>query len=184
MTWVSTTPARLAATVLTLALTTAAALTGAPPAGAATGFAAVPLSSFDQHLLADINSARTAHGLRRLTVVAGTTDVAHGWTCHQAANRVLSHNQRLGAQLATHGSRLWTTYAENVGYVAATAGAGALFRAYMNSAPHRANILDPSARYVGIWSMRGGSFRWNTIDFVGSQSDSYLNSYGSARASC
>src|SRR5881398_2054530 len=90
------------------------------------------LSAFDARLLYDINHARTIRGIRALTVVAGTTDVAHGWSCHMAGISLLSHNLRLGAQLATHGSYWWTTYGENVGIVRSTSGADTLFRAYMN----------------------------------------------------
>jgi uncharacterized protein YkwD len=143
-----------------------------------------PLSRFDQRLLDDINHARAAQGLRALTPAAGTTDVAHHWTCHLASTKSLEHNGRLGSQLDSHGSRSWTTYAENVGYVGHRSGADKLFRIYMQSPEHRDNILDPSMRYVGLWSKRSGKFRFNTIDFVGSHSNAYRSSYGSERASC
>jgi len=142
------------------------------------------LSTFDSRLLADMNHARTARGMRALTAVAGTTDVAHGWSCHMAGVSLLSHNLRLGALLETHGSYWWTTYGENVGVVPTTAGADTLFRAYMASPEHRANILDPSYRYVGVWSKSAGGFRWNTVDFVGSALSSYKYSYGPTRRTC
>jgi len=143
-----------------------------------------PLSSFDARLLADINHARAAHGLRGLTAVAGTTDVAHGWSCHMATYRTLAHNLRLGGQLPTHGSSLWTTYGENVGSESATASADSLYRAYMASPMHRANILDRSYRYVGIWTKTRGTRRWNTLDFVGSATSSYNYRYGATRSTC
>jgi uncharacterized protein YkwD len=144
----------------------------------------VSLSSFDARLLADINRARSAHGIRRLIVVAGTTDVAHGWSCHLASLRSLAHNPSLSSQLASHGSYNWTTYGENVGMLPTTNGADALFRAYMHSAPHRANILDPDFRYVGIFTKRTAVFRWNTLDFVGRSSSSYSYGYGGTRKNC
>src|SRR3954466_15819857 len=98
----------------------------------------VSLSGFHAPPPPDLNRARSAHGIRRLIVVAGTTDVAHGWSCRLASLRSLAHNPSLASQLASHGSSNWTAYGENVGVVASTAGADALFRAYMNSAPHRA----------------------------------------------
>src|SRR3954449_12991180 len=112
----------------------------------------VSLSPFDARLLANINHARAARGIRRLVVVAGTTDVAHGWSCRLASLRSLAHNPSLGNQLESHGSYNWTTYGENVGMVSSNAGADALFRAYMNSPAHKANILDPSYRFVGIFT--------------------------------
>jgi hypothetical protein len=65
-----------------------------------------------------------------------------------------------------------------------TSGARSLFHAYMQSPGHRANILDRSARFIGVWSKKGNGFRWNTLDFVGSTSKSYTDSYGASRASC
>ena len=149
----------------------------------ATGYTPT-LSTFDARLLYDINHARIVRGIRPLTLVAGTTDVAHGWSCHLAGVSVLSHDLRLGALLETHGSYWWTTYGENVGVTPSTAGADTLFRAYMNSPGHRANILDRSYRYVGVWSKRSGVSRWNTIDFVGSAASSYNYGYGATRRTC
>lgn len=151
---------------------------------AAAGTYTPTLSAFDTRLLYDINHARTVRGIRALTLVAGTTDVAHGWSCHMGTYSTLSHDLRLGTLLETHGSFLWTTYGENVGVVSSTSGADTLFRAYMNSPAHRANILDRSYRYVGVWSKRSGGRRWNTIDFVGSTASSYSNAYGPARRTC
>jgi uncharacterized protein YkwD len=142
------------------------------------------LSSFDARLLYDINHARAAHGVRGLTVVAGTTDVAHSWSCHMAAGSTLSHNLRLGSAISSHGSSLWTTYGENVGVELSTASADALFRAYMASPMHRANILDRTYRYLGIWTKTSGSHRWNTLDFVGSTASSYNYGYGATRIHC
>src|SRR5262249_22018918 len=47
-----------------------------------------------------------------------------------------------------------------------SSNADALFTAYMNSPEHRANILDPSYRYLGIATVFTGSYSWNTMDFV------------------
>ena len=156
-----------------------------PLAGQAHATTTTPaLSTFDSRLLYDINHARAVRGIRALTLVAGTTDVAHGWSCHLAGVHLLSHNGRLGTLLESHGSYYWTTYGENVGMTASTAGADSLFRAYMNSPAHRANILDRSFRYVGVWTKRSGGRRWNTIDFVGSALSSYNYAYGGTRTTC
>lgn len=156
-----------------------------PLAGQANAAGSTPsLSAFDSRLLYDINHARTIRGIRALRVVAGTTDVAHGWSCHMAGVHLLSHNLRLGTLLETHGSYYWTTYGENVGMTASTAGADSLFRAYMNSPAHRANILDRTFRYIGLWTKSGGGMRWNTMDFVGSAASSYNYAYGGTRRTC
>ena len=160
------------------------ATTVSPLTESASAGAYLTLSSFDSRLLADINHARSARGIRKLDAVAGPTDDAHGWSCRLASLGSLLHNPSLGSQLASHGSSNWTTYGENVGMESAGAGADALFRAYMNSAPHRANILDPDYKYIGIYTKRTRLFRWNTLDFVGRSSSSYNYGYGSTRKSC
>ena len=156
-----------------------------PLAGQARAATSTPsLSAFDSRLLYDINHARTVRGIRALSLVAGTTDVAHGWSCHMAGASWLSHNSRLGTVLESHGSYFWTTYGENVGVTSSTAGADSLFRAYMNSPGHRANILDRTFRFVGVWTKGSGGRRWNTIDFVGSAAGSYSYAYGGTRRTC
>lgn len=142
------------------------------------------LSTFDTNLLHYINDARSARGIRRLTPVAGTTDVAHHWSCRLASSLLLSHDANLASALETHGSQLWTAYGENIGAQTTAYTARHLFRSYMNDPAHRANILDRSFRYVGIWSKRGSGWRWNTIDFVGSPVSSYSSTYGGTRVTC
>lgn len=171
-------------TLLVLVAVLAAGLAGLPRGTAAHASTLTPLSAFDARLLHHINHARAAHGLRPLTLAAGTTDVAHGWSCRLAADRDLAHNPTLGAALSTHGSDLWTAYAENVGMQAADSSARRLFKVYMASPEHRANILSSSARYLGLWSKRAGGFRYNTIDFVGTTTRSYDSDYGSTRRTC
>jgi len=146
------------------------------PAGSAQAAAAtvnaVRLNGYEAALIADINRTRGAHGLRALVVVAGATDVARRWSWHLAGAQVLSHNPSLVTNLEHAGSSAWTMISENVG----TAGAGdpgALFTAYMNSAPHRANILDPGARFVGVGVVQRGSAAWNTLDFTNAYSSTY-----------
>jgi len=128
-------------------------------------------SSYAARLLALVNAARQHQGLRPLTPAVGTTSVATAWTQHLADAGVLSHNPALAHQLATHGSSDWHTYGENVGE-GSPGDPYDLFRAYMNSPEHRANILDEDYRYVGVAVTFGGGLAWNTFDFV--------DSYGTA----
>jgi uncharacterized protein YkwD len=169
---------------ITLAGCLLAGVTAGPLATSAQATTAPSLTTFDSRLLYDINNARAARGIRKLVAVAGTTDIAHHWSCHQAYYLTLAHNLNLASQLVTHGSSLWTTYGENVGEQSSTYGADRLFRAYMNDAGHRANILDKGFRYVGLWSKRHDGRRYNTIDFVGSPISSYSYTYGATRVTC
>jgi uncharacterized protein YkwD len=175
---------KMAAALLGVAIATAAAPAMSLFTGTAEASTSPTMTKFDHRIIELINNTRMAHGLRPLMPAAGTSDVAHGWSCHMASQRVLAHNGRLSDDLTTHGSRLWTSYDENVGYIARTEGAKRLFNAYMNSPEHRANILDPSVRFIGSWTKIGGHKRYNTIDFVGSTTSSYNTSYGSMRTTC
>jgi uncharacterized protein YkwD len=175
---------KVAALSLGAGILTAGAVAIAPPATATTSVAGGTLTTFDSKLLSLINNVRASHGLRQLQVAAGTTDVAHGWSCHLATQQSLAHNGALLRELESHGSRYLNAYDENVGMSSTSSGAGWLFNAYMRSPEHRANILDPNGRYVGIWTKSNHGFRYNTIDFVGSRTTSYSASYGAMRTYC
>jgi uncharacterized protein YkwD len=170
--------------VIAAAAAVATSVVAGPLVSAADASTTPSLSHFDARLLHDVNNARSNHGLRKLTLVAGTTDIAHHWSCHLASALTLAHDLDLASKLDTHGSALWTTYGENVGMGSTSYGADRLFHSYMHDPSHRANILDPGFRYVGIWSKRHDGRRWNTIDFVGSPVSSYNTSYGSTKATC
>jgi uncharacterized protein YkwD len=142
------------------------------------------MSGFDVQLVRDINNARASRGLRRLALVAGTTDVAHRWSCHMARYRTMSHNPDLVRDLSGHGSAALTRYGENIAWQSGSYGADHMFRSYMRSPVHRANILNRSFRYVGVWTKRSPGRSWNTTDFVGAPVSSYHYSYGGMRVAC
>src|SRR3954447_16352170 len=141
------------------------AMLGVAAALAPSASAESTASAFGSRLVTLVNQARAEHGLRALTVTSGTSTVAAGWTSHMASQQALSHNPNLGAQLESHGSPNWTTYAENVA-LGESSSADAMFTSYMNSAEHRANILDSHVRYIGVGVVFTGSDAWNTLDFV------------------
>jgi uncharacterized protein YkwD len=168
----------LLASALTLAGSVAIALPqlAAPAEASATTVNSVRLNGYEATILADINSARSSHGLRALAVTAGTTDVARRWAWHLAGAQFLSHNPSLASAIGSAGSSAWGMVSENVGS-APYDDPAMLFDAYMNSAPHRANILDPQARYIGVGVVDRGDTAWNTLDFT----DAYSTSYGVTR---
>ena len=173
-------PARLMITVA-MAATTAAGF-AVPQALSTTAFAAasrvdaVRLNGFEAELAADINAARRKAGLRPLRVVAGPTDVARRWSWRMANAQSLLHNPSLVSDLEHAGSRAWTMIAENVG-MGPAGDPEALFQAYMNSPPHKANILDASSRFLGIGIVERAGISWNTLDFT----NAYSNTYGHTR---
>jgi uncharacterized protein YkwD len=136
----------------------------------------VRLNGFEAALAARINNARRADGLRPLVVVPGATDVARRWSWQLARAQTLSHNPSLVGALQNAGSAAWTSIAENVGE-GSSSNPASLFLAYMASPPHRANILDRSARYLGVGVVERDGVAWNTLDFT----NAYSTRYGRTR---
>ena len=174
-------PARI---LLTASLAAAPVIGVAVPASMVTPAAAtggthvlsVRLNGFEAQLTADINKARRNAGLRPLTVIAGATDVARRWSRHMAQTSVLAHNPSIISDITHAGSSAWTEIAENVGE-GPSDNPHSLFQAYMDSPPHRANILDRGARYLGVGTVERDGVAWNTLDFT----NAYSNSYGLTR---
>ena len=135
----------------------------------------VRLNAVEARLVYLINKARTDRGLAALTVAPGMTDLARSWSLHQATKDLLYHNPGLGTGATAYGATYWTTVGENVGRGWT---ADPLFQAYMNSPGHRANILDPDYRYLGMgWVERPDGSGYNTQVFV----DRYSSTYGRTR---
>src|SRR5450631_2722139 len=114
-------------------------------------------------LVSATNSARIAAGLPARTVNAELTAVAQGWANHLAAAAALSHNPQLRTQVSN-----WNVLGENVGVAGDIPSVQA---AFMASAPHKANILNPSYTQVGVASASsiypgcGCQVLWVVIDF-------------------
>jgi uncharacterized protein YkwD len=139
--------------------------------------AKVVLTPYEARLLALVNQARAAQGLHTLAPEPGTTDVARRWSVQLANQDGLSHNPNIESDLEHAGSASWTTLAENVG-MGPAGDADTMFTAYMNSPHHRANILDPAMRYIGIGALSVvtpdyGAMTFNTMDFTNAYSIRY-----------
>ena len=126
-----------------------AAIVGTTPTYAATG------SSY----LSTLNSERAAHGLTPLHSRAVLDSVAHAWAARLAATGWLRHNPALERQVHN-----WQSLGENVGDGPTV---GSIAHAFWASAPHRANILDPSYSQVGIAGVRGEGRLWMVVVFRG-----------------
>jgi uncharacterized protein YkwD len=174
---------RTARLALTTALAAAPVLGVAVPAtslptaaAATTSIDHVRLNGFEARLALEINHARTAAGLRPLRVVPGATDVARRWAWKLADAQRLWHNPDLVPDMVRGGARDWTMLAENVGFGPAQQP-HTLFEAYMHSPEHRANILDHTARYLGVGVVERDGMAYNTLDFT----DAWSSSYGHTR---
>jgi uncharacterized protein YkwD len=136
----------LAALVAVLAVVTTAFVAGAATAGPA-GATSVE-DVFTQH----INSARATRGIPRLAVSADLVRVARGQANRMASQDLLYHNPNLTSEVKN-----WRWVGENVGY---GPDAITVVVAFMQSAPHKANILDRDYTQVGVGAVTVGDRVW------------------------
>lgn len=88
------------------------------------------------------NSARSQHGLHSYSVSSDLVAVARRHSQEMAAKHTIYHNPNLASDVSG-----WQAVGENVGM---GGDAASIHQAFMNSAPHRANILDTDFTQVGI----------------------------------
>jgi len=106
----------------------------------------------EKHLVAKINDARAARGLRRLRIGAGIQRAAHDWAGHL-----------IRADAFYHG-RLAAGTSENIAWgTCRSMSCGQMVRMWLNSPPHRAHLLDRSVHYVGAGASAG---RWRGYSCV------------------
>src|SRR3954453_9931104 len=158
----------LAAAVISPATASASACTGAGASPAKLGEAGVRLAT-----LCLLNQQRRAHGLVALQADARLGRAALGHSKDMVSHRYFAHESRAGAPFSARLPRAgFHVLGENIGW-----GSGSLstprsmVRAWMHSAPHRANILDRRYRKIGVGvafgSPVGGSGASYTTDFGG-----------------
>ncbi len=104
-----------------------------------------------QRLVDLTNAARRDAGLAALAVSPALMGVAASYSQVQAAQGAINHTGPDGSSFADRISRAgyrWSYCAENL--AAGYGGPDEVFAAWMNSAGHRANILNPNVREIGV----------------------------------
>lgn len=142
----STVLAAVVAAALGLALLTgpAAAQRQTPVAAAAEARPLVAASpGVEAQFVSRINSLRASKGLSQLAVSGELTGVARSWTQQMVNAGQISHNPNLGSQVSGN----WTKLGENVGVGYDVDG---LMQAFINSASHYRNLVDPAWTHVGV----------------------------------
>ena len=84
-----------------------------------------------------INQARTANKVRTLVGQQAAANKAQAWSAHMARTGVLEHTGG-GTKVDPKPLTGWCAYGENVGYGPSVA---AVHQAFLNSPPHKANML-------------------------------------------
>jgi len=134
-----------AAVVALLAMTSlaASAVVAAPAASASTA---------ESSFVSRINSARAAAGLPELSVRSDLVTAARRHSATMAGRGALSHS-------SLSGICCFSSLAENVGVGSTVAGVHA---AFLRSSGHRANLLNPAMRHVGVGVVSSGGQLWVT----------------------
>jgi uncharacterized protein YkwD len=128
-------------------------------AGAARTNSSVRLGTLDSSLLVQINTLRKAHRLSPLTLSRQLTVAADQHTTEMAAAGYFAHDSldhtnfsdRIERSYPSAGHRSWSV-GENLLFVAPDLTAAEAITLWMNSPEHKANLLDPSWREIGISS--------------------------------
>lgn len=118
--------------------------------------------AFESRVLALVNQERAKRGLRRLERARCPDSFASRWSEALARREKLRH-QSVRALLDGCGAR---RAAENIG--TSSESADHVMQGWMRSRRHRANILDPRLRQIGVGAARSQSGRWYVVqNFVG-----------------
>lgn len=114
--------------------------------------------------VAAINQLRAGLGLNPLEVDAELSNVANGWAVQMAQNDGISHRLDLRAGI----SALWRTLGENVGFGPTVSQ---LMDAFIGSAGHYKNLVDPKFTRIGVGTVRVGDMLYTAHEFMGLQAD-------------
>jgi len=127
-----------------------------------------PSAGWQAEMLASLNSQRSANGLGALSLCGSLGRAAQAHSADQATRRTMSHTGGDGSTLRTRVERSgylgWTGIAENV--AAGYTSVPSVMNGWMNSAGHRANILNASYTHVGVGlAADSGSSQYWTQNF-------------------
>ncbi|WP_019632063.1 sigma-70 family RNA polymerase sigma factor [Actinomadura atramentaria] len=121
-------------------------------------------ASTEQQVLRAVNARRAAAGCRPVAADARLHRAAQGHSDDMAARRVLDHDDANGDgpgdRLTAAGFR-WSAWAENV--AAGQRTPSSVVTSWMNSPPHRANILGCRSTRAGVGLSRRAGGPWWTL---------------------
>lgn len=154
----------LVCSVLTLIEVAPPAAATASPARGTTTFSA---SQFEARLLDRINHRRLNHGCRAFRSNAALLLASERHSQLMVADRELSHRlsgeASLGTRVTRAGYTHWRIVAENLAW--GQSSPRAVFRAWVHSAGHRANLDNCRLRDIGVAVVLRSGRPWVTADF-------------------
>lgn len=132
------------------------------------------VSAVESEIFRLINIERAANGLAALKVDATLASVARAHSADMAKNNYFSHTNLQGCSSScrvTNAGYAWSAVGENIykmtGYKLSAADTAALMvKGWMQSAGHRANILNKNYTYHGVGVAQVGTSIYATDDFA------------------
>lgn len=106
-----------------------------------------------------VNNSRASSGIAAMAQNGWMSDFAQRWAEHMAATCTLAHSP----DFVTANPYNWRGLAENVG---SGPSLSTVHTAFMNSAGHRANILNPRFNHLGTGVARGCDRYWVVHEFM------------------
>ena len=120
----------------------------------------VALSSLERGVLTDINAFRRAHHLSALRLSAPLTSAAVTHTQEMAVQGYFAHESADGSLFwkrirSFYPSTPWTFWSvgENLLWSSPDVGASQALQLWLNSPEHRANLMNPQWREIGVASV-------------------------------
>lgn len=125
----------------------------------------VTLDADEMAALALHNRQRAADALPPFCVHPGLVAAARAHAADMLARTYFAHTspsgESLAARITRHGYPGWSRVAENIAWGSGAQGAPTpIFTSWMNSAGHRANVLDGELREIGIGVATGTFQGW------------------------
>ena len=124
-----------------------------------------PANAYVRGVYQAINQDRANAGLPGLVHSPKLENLAGNWAWQMAVDNSL-HHQNLSNVLYSSDFSHFSTLGENIIVAPGNMSPGQLEAAWMNSAPHRANVLNRNYNVVGIGVFYGPDGRvWSVVDF-------------------
>ncbi len=125
---------------------------------------ATQAAALDTGVLQQVNAIRTAHHLRPLTLSPGLSRAALMHTQEMVAKGYFRHNSSNGQsfwqrirEYYSHASFGYWSVGENILWTSGQATSSQSMKLWMASPEHRANILNPAWRQIGIAAVNSPS---------------------------
>ncbi|WP_186329349.1 cell wall-binding repeat-containing protein [Agrococcus jejuensis] len=114
------------------------------------------VGAIQQELISLVNQQRAAAGVPALGAHGGLMSMAQSWSGQMAAQQSMVHSTTFCNETFAMGFR---RCAENIARTGSPSASGVM-NAWMNSAGHRANILNANLTHIGVGLVQGSDGRW------------------------